>query len=185
VRRRLLLLVTVGVLLVVGAGVAVATSRPVLRATGPTSVEGTPATATFTIGDRTIRQVRYVDDGTLVYSFSIANDGRLPVTVTGLAPVRHEARLFHYRSLTGPDGKRTFTVGAGDTVPVHLAIAMHGCETLSARAGSFATEVVLRTTSSHGLVEHEVTVPFTEDVHTGSPREVGCARATATSRPPG
>ncbi len=184
-RRRLLLVVAVGLLVALGAGVAVATSSPDLRATGPTSVDGTPATATFTIGDRTIRQVRYVDEGTLVYSFVLSNHSPFPVTVTSLAPLPQEARLFHYESLTGPDGGTPFSIGAGDEVPVSLAMTMSGCETLSARAGSFATEVVVRTTSSQGLVHHDVTVPFTEDVHTGSPREVGCARATASSRPPG
>ena len=182
--RRLALLLAVGLLVALGAGVAVATDRPDLRATGPTSVTGTPATATFRIADRTIRQVRYVDHGTLVYGFTLANDGHLPVTVTGIAPLPHEPHLFHYRSLTGPGGARSFTVGAGDSASVRLAIAMTGCETLSARSGSFATEVVLHTTSA-GLVHHDVTVPFTEEVHTGSPREAGCANATASSRPPG
>ena len=57
-------------------------------------------------------------------------------------------------------------------------------QTLSARAGSFATEVSLRT-SRAGVVEDVVTVELPEEVHTGSPREVFCPRATATSRPPG
>ena len=184
-RSRVLLVVAIGLLVALGAGVAVATNSPELRADGPTTVDGTPATAVFDIGDRTIRQVRYVDHGTLVYSFVLANHGPLPVEVTGLAPLTQEPRLFHYRSLTGPSGAAAFTIGPGDETTVRLSMDMTGCERLSARAGSFATEVVLRTTTSQGLVHHDVTVPFPEEVRTGSPREAACANATATSRPPG
>jgi hypothetical protein len=61
---------------------------------------------------------------------------------------------------------------------------MGGCETLSARAGSFVTEVALAT-ERMGVVSDDVTVALPEEVHTGSPREAFCPNATATSRPPG
>ena len=63
-------------------------------------------------------------------------------------------------------------------------MVMHGCETLSARAGSFATQMSLRAELA-GVIDQEVTVTIPEEVHTGSPREVFCPNATATSRPPG
>ncbi len=69
----------------VGGGVAVAGSTPDLTAAGPTSVTGTEASAVFRIADRTIRQVRYTDGGTLRYTFAVTNGGRLPVTIHGLA----------------------------------------------------------------------------------------------------
>ena len=71
-----------------------ARSSPALTASGPTSVTGTDATAVFRIADRTIRQVRYADGGTLRYTFRLTNDGRLPVTVLGLAEEQHDPRLF-------------------------------------------------------------------------------------------
>lgn len=172
------------VLVLTGAGVAVASSDPQLTAHGPTSVAGTEESAVFRIGTRTVRQVRYDDRGTLVYSFTLANDGRLPVTVTGLAPPVRMPRLFEYVGITDGEGHEEFTIGAGERTTVKVSMLMHACETLSARAGSFATQVRLRTRRA-GVLEDLVTVDFPEEVHTGSPREAFCPNATATSRPPG
>jgi hypothetical protein len=182
--RRLLAVVLAAVLVAAGAGVAVARTTPALAAHGPTAVRGTEATAVFRIGGRTLRQVRYADRETLVYSFALANDGRLPVTVTGLEPLARSPRLFRYVGLTDSEGREEFTVPAGERTTVELSMLMHACETLSARAGSFATEVSLRTERA-GMIGDVVTVAFPEEVHTGSPREASCPGATATSRPPG
>ncbi len=182
--RRVLVVVLAAVLVAVGAGVAVASTPPVLVAHGPTSVKGTEATAVFRIGGRTIRQVRYADKKTLVYSFVLANDSRLPVTVTGLAELEHSPRLFRYVGIADAEGREEFTIPAGERTTVTLSMLMHACETLSARAGSFATEVGLRTRRA-GMIEDTVTVALPEQVHTGSPREAFCPNATATSRPPG
>ena len=87
--KRMLIALVVALLVAGGAGIAAATqSRPALSAHGPTRVSGTDATAVFRVGDRTVRQVRYQDRGTLGYTFVLANDGRLPVTVTGLCMTR-------------------------------------------------------------------------------------------------
>jgi hypothetical protein len=182
--RRILTVVLAAVLVAGGAGVAVARSTPGLTAHGPTGVTGSEASAVFRIGDRTVRQVRYADRKTLVYSFVLANDGPLPVTVTGLAPAQRSPRLFRYVGLTDEQGRERFTIPAGRRATVELSIFMHGCETLSARAGSFATAVSLRTERA-GLLDDVTTVRFPEEVHTGSPREAFCPKATATSRPPG
>lgn len=168
--------VTLGLLAVTGA--AVGRGQPSLRASGPTSVTGTTATAVFAMGERMLRQVRYDDRGTLRYTFRLHNDGRLPVRVTGLAGNQPDPRLFDYRGLTA------VTVPAGDSRPVTLSLRMTGCEALSARAGSFATVVRLRTREA-GLFTDAVTVRLPEQVHTGSPREAACPRATASSRPRG
>ena len=167
-----------------GAGVAVGSTDPALAAHGPTSVRGTAKTEVFRIGDRTVRQVRYADHETLVYSFALANEGRLPVTVTGLAPLEHTPRLFRYVGLRDADGRPAFTISPGERTTVEVSMLMHACETLSARAGSFATEVGLHTERA-GVLDDVVTVTFPEEVHTGSPREAFCPGATATSRPPG
>ena len=182
--RRAVLLLAVAALLVGVGGVAVARSTPTLRTSGPTSVAGTEATSTFTIADRTVRQVRYADGGTLRYTFRLANDGRLPVSVLGLVEDQPDPRLFSFVGLTGPGGDDRVRIGAGESVEVTLALAMGGCETLSARAGSFVTEVALRTEQA-GLFADAVTVGLPEEVHTGSPREAFCPESTATSRPPG
>jgi hypothetical protein len=182
--RRLLAVVLAAVLVAAGAGVAVARTTPALSAHGPTSVRGTDATAVFRIGDRTVRQVRYADRKTLVYSFVLANDGPLPVTVTGPAASARSPRLFRYVGLTDDQGDSRFTISPGSRTTVDLRMLMHGCETLSARAGSFATEVTLSTRRA-GMLQDVVTVTLPEEVHTGSAREAFCPKATATSRPPG
>lgn len=176
--RRFLLLA--GLLLLVGAGggVAVARSSPSLSAQGPTEVAGTEAAPAFSVADRTIRQVRYVDGGTMRYTFRIHNDGRLPVTVVGLADDQADSRLFTVTGLTEE------TIGGGETGAVTLSLTMGGCETLSARSGAFLTAVRVRTRQA-GLFEDTVELRLPEEVHTGSPREAFCPNSSATSRPPG
>ena len=178
--RRLLLGAAVALVLVAGGGVAVARSEPDLRTSGPTSVTGTEATAVFRVADRTVRQVRYDDGGTLRYTFRLANEGRLPLTVHGLSSDQAEPRLFTYAGLVGPARE----LGGGESAAYTLALRMGGCETLSARAGSFVTEVVLRTEQA-GVFDDDVTVALPEELHTGSPREAFCPESTASSRPPG
>jgi hypothetical protein len=178
VLRKVLLVLALLAVLVAGGGIAVAGGTPSLSAEGPTSVDGTEASAVFSVGDRTIRQVRYVDDGTLRYTFRIANDGRLPVHVLGLADHQPDARLFALTDLSD------HTVPAGESREFTLAVHMAGCETLSSRAGSFVTRVVVRTETA-GMFHDSVELDLPEEVHTGSPREAFCPNSTATSRPPG
>jgi hypothetical protein len=182
--RRVAPLTVVVLLLLVGGGVAVARGVPTLAATGPTSVAGTEATSVFRIGDRTVRQIRYDDGGTLRYTFRVTNGGRLPLTVLGLADGQPNTRLFTYTGLTDAGGRRVVHLGAGETRELTLALRMGGCESLSARAGAFVTEVRVRTEQA-GLFDDDVTITLPEEVHTGSPREAFCPRSTATSRPPG
>jgi hypothetical protein len=184
VRRHLLALLAAVVVVAGGAGVAVAESPPQLTATGPSTVAGTTATAVFDVGDRTIRQVRYHDKGTLYYTFELRNDGSFPVEVTGLAPLERAPKLFRYLALRDEAGSERFRVGAGERVEVELTMRMEACETLSARAGSFATEMNLTTTRA-GFVHDVVRVLLPEQLHTGSPREAFCPDSTASSRPPG
>jgi hypothetical protein len=146
-------------------------------------VAGTASAVPFRIADREIRQVRYADGETLRYTFRLTNDGRLPVTILGLAGDQPEPRLFDYAGWTGPGGAST-RLGPGETAAFTLALRMGGCESLSARAGSFVTEVVLRVEQA-GVFDDEVAVTLPEELHTGSPREAFCPESTATSRPPG
>ena len=183
-RRHLTALLVAVALVAVGASVAVAKDPPALSAHGPTSVAGTDASAVFTIAQRTIRQVRYRDRGTLVYTFVLRNDGSLPVRVTGLAPLRPEPRLFHYLRIEDHGGASRITIPPGGSTTVDLRLRMHACETLSARAGSFATEVAVRTVRAR-VLRDVVAVTLPEEVHTSSPREAFCPNSTATSRPPG
>jgi len=183
VLRRAAVAVVLLVLLLVAGGVATARSTPDLGASGPTEVTGTEATAVFTVGDRTVRQVRYVEGGTLRYTFRLTNHGRLPVTLS-LSAHQSDPRLFSFSGLTGPDGERSVRLGAGEAKAVTLALLMGGCETLSSRSGSFVPDVLLRTEQA-GVFEDEVRVALPEELHTGSPREAFCPNSTATSRPPG
>jgi len=106
------------------------------------------------------------------------------VKVTGLAPLHPGPKLFRYAAITDGNGRTEFTIPAGARTAVQLSMVMMACETLSARAGSFATEVRLET-SRAGVLDDTVTLTLPEEVHTGSPREAFCPRATASSRPPG
>jgi hypothetical protein len=184
VRHRLAVLVVAALLVLGGAGVAVASAQPRLVATGPTSVSGTDATAVFEVGGRTIRQVRYRDRGLLSYTFRLRNDGSLPVTVTGWRAPAVQARLFRLVGVTSGGDADRFTISPGETVDVVLGVRMTSCETLSARAGSFLSRVTLSTTRA-GVWDDTVAVRLPEELHTGSPREAFCPNATAGSRPPG
>jgi hypothetical protein len=141
-------------------------------------VAGTEASAGFQVAERTIRQVRYVDDGTLRYTFRIHNDGRLPVRVLGLADDQSDPRLFTFTGLSSR------TIGGGESGEVTLSLSMSGCETLSSRSGAFVTTVQVRTEQA-GMFEDTVELTLPEEIHTGSPREVSCPDSTATSRPQG
>lgn len=176
--RRALLVGALLLLALAGGGVAIARTSPALSASGPTSMTGTEASAVFTIADRTIRQVRYDDGGTLRYTFRLTNDDRLPVSVRGLAADQPPSRLFQ------PTGVTAVHLDPGESADVTLALHMSGCETLSARAGAFVTEVVLRVERG-GVLSDDVAVTLPEELHTGSPREAFCPNSTATSRPPG
>ena len=183
-RRIGLVAVVVLVALLEARGIALARSGPALSAGGPTSVAGTEATGVFRIADRTVRQVRYDDAGTLRYTFELTNDDRLPVTVHGLAGRQPPSRLFTYVGLSDAGGHSTLRLSPGESAPVTLSLLMGGCETLSARAGAFVTAVVLRVEWA-GVRTDDVTVTLPEELHTGSPREAFCPSSTATSRPPG
>jgi len=183
--RRTLLALGVAMMLVVGVGyTAVRTSAPALGTHGPTGVEGTDASATFSLAGREIRQVRYHDGTTLDYRFRLTNTESLPVTVTGIDPRQQSSRLFGYAGLESADGQRRFTVPANGSREVHLLLRMGGCESLSARAGSFASSVLVRT-ERMGISTGAVLVRLPEELHTGSPREAFCPNSTAESRPPG
>lgn len=182
-RRRALVALALVAVLALAGGVAAVSSAPTLATGGPTAVTGTEASAVFTIADRTIRQVRYADGGTLRYAFRLSNDGRLPVTVLGLSRDQPDPRLFTVVGLAGPRGGR-IELGPGDEATVTLALRMSGCETLSSRSGSFLSDVRLRTEQA-GVFDDDVLVSLPEELHTGSPREASCPNATATSRPQG
>ena len=182
--RRRLVVLAISVLVVLGgAGVAMASAPPRLVPTGPTSVVGTDATAVFSVGGRTIRQVRYRDRGLLSYTFRLHNAGSMPVTVTGWREPAVAARLFRLVGVTDDDAER-FTIPSGETAAVTLRVRMTSCETLSARAGSFLSRMDLVTTRA-GVWHDVVPVRLPEELHTGSPREAFCPNATAGSRPPG
>lgn len=180
--RRLLAVVLLVVALVLGGGVALASGTPEVRAVGPTSVSGTDATSVFRIADRTIRQVRYVDRGTLRYTFSLRNDSRWPVTVSA-ADEQEAARLFAFSGLADEGGDRSVEVPAGAEVPVTITLDMSGCESLASRSGSFYDQVSV--VVERGPFGDEIDLALPEELHTGSPREAACPESTATSRPQG
>ncbi len=183
--RLLVLAATLVVLLGTGVGYAAVRHTPTaLVAEGPTAVDGTSASAVFSIDDRRIRQVRYQDRAVLTYRFRLANDEALPVTVVGIDPAQRDPRLFGYLAIEDADGLRRIEVPGHGSREVLLKMRMSGCETLSARAGSFAGSVLVRT-ERLGISAGSVRVALPEEIHTGSPREAFCPDSTAQSRSPG
>ncbi len=159
-------------------------AAPVMSTSGPVRLDGTTASAVFTIGHRTIRQFRYTDRHELGYTFVLANGRPSPVTVVGVDRAGHTATLLRVDRLerAGTESTR-FTIPAGGEQPVRLVLDMTDCEQLSARAGSFLSAVTVRgRTDAHATAD---VVRLPEELHTGSPREAFCPRATSTSRPPG
>lgn len=169
------------VVLGVAGGVALAAQSPELSADGPTELD-TAYTGVFTIGERTIRQFRYEDDDEVDYTFTVTNPGRMPVTLVGLAEEQEPSRLLSPRGLQGADGSTEIRIGAGGREEVTVTIGMDGCESLSARAGSYLTTLRVRA-ESLGLFDDDVTITLPEELRTGSPREKYCPDATSTSRP--
>ena len=108
---------------------------------------------------------------------------RLPVTVAGIDPGQRNARLFGYVGLEDRAAASIQRPGHGSR-EVRLLLRMGGCESLSARAGSFASSVLVRT-ERMGMSTGSVRVGLPEEIHTGSPREAFCPNSTAKSRPPG
>ena len=178
---RAVLAAVVVVLVGVTGGVAVAAQSPDLAADGPTGMD-TEYTGVFTIGERTIRQFRYEDDDQVDYTFMVSNPGRFPLTLVGLAEDQQPSRLLTPRALHGADGSSEIRIDAGGSEQVTLTIGMDGCETLSARAGSYLTTLEVRA-ESLGVFDDVVTITLPEELRTGSPREAFCPDATSTSRP--
>ena len=179
---RIALAVTAAVAMVLGATAWALVPAPTLRAAGPVSVSGTEASGSFTMGERTVRQVRYDDRGTLRYTFRLTNEGPGTATVAGVRAVGPEATLLRVRSLHASDGGQV-ELSSGSTQEVVLDVLMTDCERLSARASSLVTEVDVEL--SRWGRNHVVRVTLPEQLRTGSAREMFCPRATADSRPPG
>ena len=155
-----------------------------MSAHGPARLDGTTASAVFRLGHRTIRQFRYTDRHELGYTFVLGNDRPEPVTVVGVGRAGHAATLLRVDRLERAGTSSTrFTIPAGGHRAVRLALDMTDCEQLSARAGSFLSAVIVRSRTDAGTTADVVRLP--EELHTGSPREAFCPRATSTSRPPG
>lgn len=174
--RRILLAGFLVVVLGVGGSVLLAGSRP-LRAAGPGEVSGEVASAAFTIGRATVRQVRYRDRTEFRYTFRVRNTGPVPLWLDRPAPGGHtllRVRGVSPAAAVGPYGTRRLTV----------RLLMTDCERLSARAASVLSTLRLRVRIL-GLVPRTVTVDLPERLRVGSAREVSCPRATSTSRPPG
>jgi hypothetical protein len=185
-RRRLTVGVTAIVAVLCGGGLATAASAPGLSAHGPVRLDGTSASARFEVGDRTIRQFRYADRQELGYTFVLSNNTPVPVTVTDVSAAGPRATLLGVDRLerAGGNAVTRFRVSAAGEVAVRLVLDMSNCEHVSSRAGSFLSEVTVHTEMA-GVLDRSGVVALPEELHTGSPREALCPRATSTSRSPG
>jgi hypothetical protein len=182
-RRRLLAaLVLVFVIGVAAAGTA--TGANPLRASGPVEVIGSTAHGSFTIGDTTIRQVRYLDRGRLEYAFDLVNTTAAAIRVTGVASDGPTPTLLRLETLTLPGDTGSFLLGPFATRRVSLTMLMTDCERLSARAGTVLGALRVRAMVL-GVAPRTVTVALPESLRLSSAREAWCPRATASSRSPG
>ena len=188
------LLAVAGLLLVLlGAGVALASSQPLTATAGVLHSEGASA-AIDLAQDRPVRQVQYRDRAPLTYSMTLRNSGVVPVTVQGatLPPLGSRLLLRLQGVLLLPvsstdvaagqplDGQRLWP---GQERTLVLQALFTDCERIGARSSSLLTSVELEITVA-GVRRHQ-SVRLPELLRAGSPREAGCPRATAGSRPPG
>lgn len=184
-RRRLLAGATATATVLSGGVLATAASAPRLSGEGPVSLDGTTASARFEVGSRTIRQIRYADRRELGYTFILANRGPMPLTVVDVGTAGPPATLLDVDRLERAGTAETiFDIPAGDEVAVRLVLDMSDCEGVSSRAGSLLSSVTVRSEVAGVLGESDV-VALPEELHTGSPREALCPRATSSSRSPG
>jgi hypothetical protein len=198
-RRRTLVAATVTAVALSGGGLAAADTgchalagpwcgeraeAPGMTTHGPVQLDGTTASAVFRLGQRTIRQFRYRDRHELGYTFVLANDRPQPVTVVGVGRSGPAATLLRLDRLERAGTSSTrFTVPAGGERTVRLVLDMTACEHVSSRAGSFLSAVTVLGRTEAGPSADVVRLP--EELHTGSPREAFCPRATSRSRAPG
>jgi len=159
-------------------------ATPGMSAHGPVQVDGTTASAAFRLGHRTVRQFRYTDRHELGYTFTLANGRPEPVTVVGVGDAGPPATLLRVDRLERAGTSATrFPVPASGEATVRLVLDMTACEHVSSRAGSFLSAVIVRGRTDGKPTADVVRLP--EELHTGSPREAFCPRATSTSRSPG
>lgn len=178
-RARVALATLAATLLVAGGAAWLAGPRP-LGAAGPVKVAGSTAEATFTIGDTTVRQVRYVDRRELRYSFMLANRSLTPVWVSGLADGDARPTLLRLKGIS-PSG---FLLGPYASRRVTLRMLMTDCERLSARAGSLLRSVRVEVRVL-GVAPRAAAVDLPEALRLSSAREASCPRSTSKTRSPG
>lgn len=175
---------------VAAIAVAVGTGNATdLSTDGPVRVGGTTATAAYPYAGAMVREVRYVDTGRLSYVFTLANDGAVPVTVTGLArQPGWQSALLRPEDIRGAgspgNGDGEFTVWPGEGDRVQLEVLMLGCEQVSSRAGSMLERIGLHVRVA-GTVSHRLQLTLPERVHTGSPRDATCPNSSSATRSPG
>ena len=188
------LLAAAGLLLVLlGGGVALASSQPLTASGGVLRSEGASA-AIDLAQDRPVRQLQYRDRVPLTYSMTLRNSGLVPITLHGMtlppADSRLLLRLESARLL--PDSSTNLTAGQplegqrlwpGQERTLVLQALFTDCERIGARSSSLLTSVELEIAVA-GVPRHQ-SVRLPELLRAGSPREAGCPLATAGSRPPG
>lgn len=193
--RQLSALVAVAGLLLVllGGGVALAASQPLTATDGVLASEGASA-AIDLAQDRPVRQLQYRDRTPLTYSMTLRNSGLVPVTLAGATLPPSGSRLLLRLEAVQvlPEGSTDLAAGVpldgqrlwpGQERTLVLQARFTDCERIGARSSSLLTSVELEIAVA-GMPRHQ-SVRLPELLRAGSPREAGCPRATAGSRPPG
>lgn len=174
----------VATVLVALAGTAAALPGPKLEATRALGLQGTE-NAAFPLGSGPpLRQVRYADRKELVYRIEVRNDGRLPVTVTGVedGDTGRAHPLLRVVGLQGRHGE--VRIGAGQARELDIRVLMTNCEFVSPRSGTVVDSLRVHLRRL-GALPDTVTLRLPERLRTGSPRDEQCPHPEQDTRSPG
>lgn len=173
-------LAAAGAVLVLGAAahLALGSYRPAVTA-GPVVVDTPGNQQVLPLAEGPVTQVDYLDLQTVRLRLPVRNDGRLPLTLTGVErPGPTPLRLMRP---VGLDQDLTLWPGQQRTVSVQLRFS--DCEFIGSRSSSLLTEATLqyRVLWRSGTV----TIPLRPPLRATSPRDSQCPRSTVETRPPG
>jgi len=180
--------VWVGVLAVVAAAVLgwlVAGRSTPLEARGGFTLAGAGIQPPLPFAGAVLRPLRYADRQEVQYTLDLHNGGPTGVTVTGVAGPPDGTRVLLRPVAVLADGSDAapFRIGRGDTRQRVVRMQYVDCEVISSRSSTVIDSVTVRFRVLG--VPRKQTFPLPERLRIGSPRDAGCPRSRAETRPPG
>lgn len=179
-RRAARVLAAGGVLLLAlsAAHVGLGAYHPTVTA-GPVTVDTPGKQQLLPLAEGPVTQVDYLDLQTIRLRLPLRNDGRLPLTLTGVQrPGPSPLRLMRPIGLA-----EQTTLWPGQQRTVTVLLRFSDCEFIGSRSSSLLTEATVqyRVLWRAGTV----TIALRPPVRATSPRDSQCPRSTVQTRPPG